>query len=324
MKVSVVIPTYQRPELLIKCLKKLCEQNFSKYLYEIIVVTDGADIETESIVNLMLEQCEDFNLYCYSLDAKKGPAAARNKGAYLAKGELILFTDDDCLPHKDWIENFWNAYQTNKKELIAFSGRTIVPHANKPTDYEKNVAHLETAEFITANCACTKTTFNLVNGFDEDFPIAWREDSEFQFRLINHSIQIIKVEDAIVEHPVRIAHWGISIKEQKKSMFNALLYKKHPELYKAKISAHAVWMYYVMIALFAVFIISIFYSKLFFSVMSFLLWMLFVLMFTEKRLTGTSKKISHVAEMFATSLIIPFLSVYWTLYGSIKFKTFLL
>ena len=324
MKVSVIIPTYKRPELLIKCLKKLCEQNFSKAFYEVVVVTDGADIETESIVNLMLHQCDDLNLSCYSLPEKKGPAAARNKGAYLAKEELILFTDDDCLPHKNWIENFWNAYQTNKQELIAFTGRTIVPHANTPTDYEKNITHLETAEFITANCACTKKTFNAVNGFDEDFPIAWREDSEFQFRLINHNIPIIKVEDAIIEHPVRTAHWGISIKEQKKSMFNALLYKKHPELYKAKISAHAVWMYYAIIALFVIFMASVFYPKPFLSTTSFLLWMMFVLIFTEKRLKGTSKKISHVAEMFTTSLIIPFLSVYWTLYGSIKFKTLLL
>jgi glycosyltransferase involved in cell wall biosynthesis len=324
MKVSVVIPTYKRPELLFKCLIKLCEQNFSKQWYEVIVITDGADIETESIVNLMLQQCDDFNFYCFGLDEKKGPAAARNKGASLAKGELILFTDDDCLPHKNWIENFWNAYVINKKELVAFTGRTIVPHADAPTDYEKNVAHLETAEFITANCACTKTTFNAVRGFDEDFPIAWREDSDFHFRLLSNNVPIIKVEDAMVEHPVRAAYWGISIKEQKKSMFNALLYKKHPTLYKEKISSHAVRMYYAMIVLFVIFIASIFYAKPFFSTASFLLWLLLVLIFTEKRLKGTSKKISHVAEMFATSVIIPFLSVYWTLYGSVKFKTFLL
>ncbi|MBV9962827.1 MAG: glycosyltransferase family 2 protein [Parafilimonas sp.] len=324
MKVSVVIPTYKRPELLIKCLKKLCEQSLSKNLYEVIVVTDGADIETESIINLMQQQCADFNLHCYSLEIKKGPAAARNKGAYLAKGELILFTDDDCLPQKNWIENFWIVYQSRQKKLIAFSGRTIVPHKNLPTDYEKNIAHLETAEFITANCACTKITFNLVGGFDEDFPIAWREDSEFQFRLINYSIEIIKVEDAIIEHPVRTAQWGISIKEQKKSMFNALLYKKHPALYKEKISAHAAWTYYAMIVLFIIFIASIFNAKPFLSATSFLLWMMLVLFFTEKRLKGTSKKFSHIAEMFATSIVIPFLSVYWTLYGSIKYKTLLL
>ncbi|HVX25581.1 MAG TPA: glycosyltransferase family A protein [Parafilimonas sp.] len=324
MKVSVVIPTYKRPELLMKCLKKLCEQSFSKHLYEVIVVTDGADIETESIVHLMMQQCDEFNLYCCGLDEKKGPAAARNKGAYLAKGELILFTDDDCLPHNNWIENFWKAFITYKRQLIAFTGRTVVPHATNPTDYEKNIAHLETAEFITANCACTKTTFNFIKGFDEDFPSAWREDSEFQFRLINHSIPIIKVDTAIIEHPVRTATWGISIQEQKKSMFNALLYKKHPTLYKEKISQHPVWMYYAMIALFAMFVISTFLFKPFLSLTSFLLWMMSVLIFTKKRLRGASKKLSHVAEMFATSLVIPFLSVYWTLYGSIKYKTLLL
>jgi glycosyltransferase involved in cell wall biosynthesis len=324
MKVSVVVPTYKRPKLLLKCLIKLCEQNFSKHLYEVIIVTDGADIETESIVNLLSEKYYAFNLLCYSLDKKRGPAAARNKGASIAKGELILFTDDDCLPDENWIQNFWNAYQFNQQKLVAFTGSTKVPCKNCPTDYEKNIAHLETAEFITANCACTKAAFNLVKGFDEDFPIAWREDSEFQFRLINHAIPIIKVKDAVVVHPVRAAYWGISIKEQKKSMFNALLYKKHPALYKQKIGARPIWMYYVMIILFAFSITSIFTSKFSVSIIAFLLWMIFVFIFTEKRLKGTSKKISHVTEMFATSIIIPFFSVYWTLYGSIKYKTLLL
>jgi len=324
MKISVIVPTYKRPELLLKCLKKLCEQNFAKQLYEVIVVTDGTDIETKSIVNLLWQQHNDFNIYCYSLDEKKGPATARNKGAFLAKGELILFTDDDCLPHENWIQHFWNAYRFNQQKLVAFTGCTKVPCKDCPTDYEKNIAHLETAEFITANCACTKAAFNLVKGFDEDFPIAWREDSEFQFRLINHAIPIIKVTDAVVVHPVRAAHWGISIKEQKKSMFNALLYKKHPALYKQKISARPAWMYYGMIILFMLCVASIFTSKFSVAVAAFLLWMIFVFIFTEKRLKGTSKKLSHVAEMFATSIIIPFLSVFWTLYGSIKYKTLLL
>ncbi len=324
MKVSVVIPTYNRPALLLKCANALAKQNFSKALYEVIVVTDGADIETSSVLNLVLQEHHFFNLYCYSLDEKKGPAAARNKGAALAKGELILFTDDDCIPDVDWVENFWNAYQSNKKKLIAFSGKTIVPHNNKPTDYEKNISHLEEAEFITANCACTKQAFNLINGFDEEFPIAWREDSEFQFRLINHQIEIIKVTDAVITHPVRVARWGISIKEQKKSMFNALLYKKHPGLYKEKISNRPLLTYYVMIALFLLFIISVFSIKIYVSMASFILWMTFVLVFTKKRLRGTSKKLDHIVEMFATSIVIPFLSVYWTLYGSIKYKTLLL
>ncbi len=324
MKVSVVIPTYRRPALLLNCLIKLSKQQFAKQFYEVIVVSDGKDIEIESMVNLLLEQSNVINFYCYALEEKKGPAAARNKGVNLAKGELIVFTDDDCLPDENWVQSFWNTYQSNKKELIAFTGKTIVPHKIAPTDYEKNIAHLEDAEFITANCACTKKAFQLVKGFDEDFSIAWREDSEFQFRLINHAITIIKVDDAVVVHPVRTACWGISIKEQKKSIFNALLYKKHPELYKQKISNKPLWNYYFIILFFTVYIFSVISKNYNIAVSCFIFWMILVLIFTIQRLQGTSKQMSHVTEMFATSMIIPFLSVYYTVYGSIKFKTFLL
>ena len=106
---------------------------------------------------------------------------------------------------------------------------------------------MQTAEFITANCAITKTAFNKVGGFDEAFPIAWREDSDMHFKLIKATVPIYEIKNAIVVHPVRKANWGISLKEQKKSAFNALLYKKHSDLYKQKISAKPLWNYYAMV-----------------------------------------------------------------------------
>ncbi len=324
MKISVIVPTYKRQALLLKCIAALANQSFCRTDYEVIIVTDGFDDNTKSEVINYRKEHLDINISCVRLEKKKGPASARNKGASLAEGELILFTDDDCIPHYKWIENFWNIYQSQQKKLIAFSGKTIVPRSIEPTDYEKNIAHLETAGFITANCACTKEAFEQINGFDEDFTVAWREDSEFQFRLIKNSISIIKVNEAIIVHPVRSTFWGISIKEQKKSMFNALLRKKHPDLYKEKISNKTVWNYYFMIILFTLLIITIITANFNIALLSFLYWMVLVLIFTIKRLQGTSKRFYHVLEMFTTSMIIPFLSVYWTLYGSIKYKTLLL
>jgi hypothetical protein len=132
------------------------------------------------------------------------------------------------------------------------------------------------------------------------------------------------VQNALVTHPVRKAHWGVSLKEQKKSMFNALLYKKYPGLYKQKIRKYPLWNYYA-IALF--FIIALLAAMLQLRQVMFIAsaaWLLLVAQFTVKRLTGTRHTIDHVAEMIVTSIFIPFLSIYWTLYGSLKFKTLLL
>src|SRR5436853_6276283 len=126
IKVSVVIPTYKRPALLVKCISQLAQQSFHKNEYEVIVVTDGIDFNTVKELTEFIRKHPFFNLSCYNLNQKKGPAAARNKGAYNAKGELILFTDDDCLPQQDWIAAYWNAYQAFNRQAAAFTGKTRV------------------------------------------------------------------------------------------------------------------------------------------------------------------------------------------------------
>jgi len=325
IEASIVIPTYNRTSLLSRCLYAVINQSVRCDRYEIIVVTDGPDEETAKTVNAIHKQ---FNfcpfVQCISLDNKRGPAAARNAGWKIAKGELIIFTDDDCVPLFFWIENFIKAYRKYNIEEIAFTGQVKVPITGKPTDHAKNTALLEVAEFVTANCACSKKALEKINGFDEDFTMAWREDSALQFDLHEENVPIKKVSEAIIIHPVRSAPWGISIKEQKKSMFNPLLYKKHPVLYQQKIHNRRPWYYYGIIfftvnALTAAICrneILMYFS--FFGCIGLVTW------FMCKRLSGASLKLSHVLEMFVTSFIIPFLSVFWTLYGAIRYKTFFL
>ena len=77
--------------------------------------------------------------------------------------------------------------------------------------------------------------------------MAWREDSDLEFKLLQKQIPIIHLTEALIVHPVREAPWGISIKEQRKGMYNALLYKKYPELYRKKIQPSPPWNYYIIV-----------------------------------------------------------------------------
>ena len=163
-----------------------------------------------------------------------------------------------------------------------------------------------------------------LGGFNENFATAWREDSDMHFKLLKASVPVHQVKNAVVIHPVRKANWGISLKEQKKSLYNALLYKYHTDLYKQRISSQPLWNYYAMIILFCfsfVFLTNGLYTAALISLIS---WISLVADFTLQRLKSTSKTISHVMEMAVTSAIIPFLSVFWTLYGSFKYKTLFL
>jgi glycosyltransferase involved in cell wall biosynthesis len=320
--ISVVIATWQRTQLLNRCLNALVDQDIDKTRYEIIIVTDGPDHPTMQFMkNWLNAYMGNVTVNCISLPVKKGPAAARNAGWRKASGELIVFTDDDTLPTPNCLHQYWLAYTPYRNTAIAFSGRIKVPLHGMPTDYEMNTWRLEEARFVTANCACSKKALELICGFDEAFTMAWREDTALEFDLSEKNIPIIKVPEAVIVHPVRSASWGVSIKEQKKGMFNALLYKKHSWLYKKRNMERTPWYYYIITLMLLLAVIFSFQNVTLMTV-CLTVWIALTGWFTFIRLRKTSRSLIHIIEMVFTSAVIPVLSVYWTFYGAIKFKTF--
>src|SRR4051812_32996176 len=124
MKISVVVPTYKRPELLMRCLHSLVDQYFDEKDYEIIVVSDGPDELAKHIVSVWTETYSNQLRYV-ALPEKRGPAAARNAGWKRANAELVAFTDDDCMPDPRWLQNIWDGW--NQQKEIVYTGRIIVP-----------------------------------------------------------------------------------------------------------------------------------------------------------------------------------------------------
>ncbi|MFC3199043.1 glycosyltransferase family 2 protein [Parapedobacter deserti] len=321
-RISVVIPTYRRPRLLVKCLEALHGQTLEEKAFEVIVVSDGPDAATADAVARWHAGRADAKFRFISTSIKKGPAAARNAGWRAAEGQLIAFTDDDCLPHPEWLETL--VHHFGGQPHFAMTGYVQVPIPQRPTDFEWNTAQLQTAEFVTANCCCTKDALTAVGGFDERFGMAWREDSDLQFKFISCGIPVVHVSNAVVKHPVRQAPWGISLKEQKKGLYNALLYKKYPRLYREKIQKHPAWQYYITVSLFLALCITLFLGFRTVTEVAFLGWLLCVGGFAWKRLRDKDKSVRHVTEMVFTSLFIPFLSIYWQCYGAFKYRVLLL
>ena len=316
IRISVVVPTFHRPQLLSRCLLALERQDFPHNDYEVLVISDGPDEMSKLLIPDFVTG--DRRFIFLQTPSRKGPAAARNLGWKTANGQLVAFTDDDTLPDKHWLSAIMETY--NGEEEVAYSGRVKVPLPERPTDYEKNTAGLEMAEFVTANCCCSKAALEKVKGFDERFAMAWREDSDLHFKLLQAGIPVVYLPDALVVHPVRQAPWGVSIKEQKKGMFNALLYKKYPRLYRQKIQPVPPLNYYVMIISLVLFVIAIVAKVQWLALVSVLCWLILFTSFTVNRLRHTSKSVDHVTEMLVTSACIPFISVYWQLYGAMKYR----
>jgi GT2 family glycosyltransferase len=317
--VSVVIPTFKRRLLLERCLNALLLQTMDPAAYEIIIADDEPSLETKRLVEAYAGRTFlPVIRYC-AVQGSHGPAAARNQGWQAAAGELIAFTDDDCIPEPDWLARGISAFTP---DVAGISGRVIVPVGSGPTDHERNSSFLEEAEFVTANCMYRKRILADVGGFDERFTAAWREDADLFFSLLKRGERLLSVSDAIVIHPVRNAHWGSSIREQSKSIFNALLYKKHPDIYRQKIRSSALPYYYGIVASALVSMLALLGGLRSTALIAVFIWALLTGALCFKRLRGTSRAPGHVLEMAVTSAVIPFLSVFWRVTGAVKFRVF--
>ncbi len=317
--VSVVVPTCGRPALLHRCLLALIRQKLPGTAYEIVVADDGHSEETRRLA----QRIDRVNAhgprvrYVRSTTRRGGPAGARNAGWRVARAPVIAFTDDDTVPSRDWLRE---GLQAMRPDVAAVTGRTRVPLPRKPTDWERNTAGLERGEFITANCFVRREALERVGGFDERYRRPWREDSDLQFALIEGGLHVVHAPAALVLHPVRAAPWGVSAKIQQNVMFDALLFKKHPLLYRERIAAGPPWRYYFAVAALALGVGGLLTGRHALAHAAGGTWLAWTLGFAAYRLRHTSRDPRHVAEMLYTSALIPPLAVYWRVAGALRFK----
>jgi glycosyltransferase involved in cell wall biosynthesis len=320
MRASVVVPTYRRPDLLDRCLTALAAQDFDATACEVVVADDAASDATRRQVEGWAGRIPTPLRYI-PVTATRGPAGARNAGWRAARGEVIAFTDDDCIPDPGWLTAGVAAVTAGAD---AATGRVVVPLPEEPTDYQRNEAGLEGAQFVTANCFVRRAALEAIGGFDERFTAAWREDSDLHFNLLKSGQRIVPASGAIVVHPVRPAPWGISLRQQRKTLFDALLYKKHPELYRSRIRPRPPWDYYATVTAAAAAVAGSVAGSLALAAAGAGSWLVLTGRFCARRLSRTSRAPRHVAEMLVTSALIPPLSVFWRLYGALRYRVLFL
>jgi cellulose synthase/poly-beta-1,6-N-acetylglucosamine synthase-like glycosyltransferase len=318
---SVVIPTFRRAALLERCITALVTQTMSPERYEIVVADDGADDATRAHVEAMTRSARVAIHYVPVIGDKHGPAAARNAGWRSARhSTIVAFTDDDTMPAPDWLERALVPFAN--PHVHAVWGRIVVPLPPNPTDYERDAAGLETAGFVTANCLVRRRVLETIGGFDEQFELAWREDSDLYFRLIDGGYRVEHAPDAVVVHPVRPATWGVSLQQQRKAAFDALLYKKHPTSYKQFVRPGRPRAYYAIVVALAAMILGAVVRSRPLATVGAICWLALTGAFALRRLRGTSRAPRHVAEMLVTSMLIPPLSLYWRVRGGVRHRVF--
>jgi GT2 family glycosyltransferase len=196
---SVVIPTYQRLDLLSACLERLKPdiQSLESQSYEVIVTDDGQSIVAEDMI------AKQYPWVRWVQGPRRGPAANRNHGASQARGKWIILTDDDCLPEPDWLAAFQRA-QVNHAEVFVFEGRVFTDRPRRSLD-EISPINDKGGNLWSCNVCILRSLFQELGGFDERFPYAAMEDVELRIRLEKRGQKIVFLSEAGICHPWRKA-----------------------------------------------------------------------------------------------------------------------
>jgi glycosyltransferase involved in cell wall biosynthesis len=200
---SVIIPTRGRPAQLAACLASLSAQEFARKDFEVVVVDDGGVPPVDDHVAPFRARL-DLKVHA---QANAGPAAARNRGASLARGRLLAFTDDDCLPDPRWLAALAARLAATPDALVG--GRTfnaLASNAYSATSqliidvvYEHYNANEGGARFFASNnFAARAELFREAGGFDESFRCS--EDRDFCDRWLARGRGLVYAPEAVVGH----------------------------------------------------------------------------------------------------------------------------
>lgn len=318
MKISVVVPTCLRDDLLLRCLDALATQHMSASDYEILVVDDGHSRTTRDLVERAARETSGPALrYMEPPRGLHGPAAARNTGWRAARGEIIAFTHDDTIPAPCWLRE---GSQAMDPDIGAAWGPVPESSSDAPAEATTGIDESQRAEFSTANCFVRRRALTDIDGFDERFKVAGREDADLYFTLLEHGFEVVHAPQAQVHQVVRDVPFGASLKKQRNMLFEALLFKKHPALYRSKISSRPPLRYYLAVfALFAGFELLLLREPRA-AMTAFAIWLGCTLVLAFFRWQRTSHAPRRVLEMLITSAAIPLLAVVWRIAGAFRFR----
>lgn len=202
---SIVIPTYNRPERLATCLESISEVDYGRDRFQVIVVDDGSQISVEPVVARFYDK---FDLTLIT-QTNAGPAQARNTGAARAKGNFLVFTDDDCTLAADYLQKLEVSVIKTPDYLIG--GRTLnaLEHNLYSTASQALIDYLydyyntgskQSNFFASNNFAMPTEYFNALGGFDTTFPLAAGEDREFCDRWLRHGYKMTYAPDVQIYH----------------------------------------------------------------------------------------------------------------------------
>jgi GT2 family glycosyltransferase len=241
--ISVVLPTHDRASLLAKHLLQLKEQSLPVEEFEVIVVADGCTDDTAAIISGLNVP---YRLTVLQQNPGAGASAARNRGAALALGDVVLFLDDDMEPRRDLLQAHLAAHGKRAGGVVLGyypmqppqKGESVFTKVDRLWWAEK-FSHLALSnhrftfkDFCTGNVSVAKSAFNEAGGFDDAIGGAGAgEDYELGYRLIKNRVPFQYVPAAESVHH-STSSWDASLRRATEEGYgHAIIARKHPEVF---------------------------------------------------------------------------------------------
>ena len=228
--ISIVIPVYNAQKTILDCLKHCLSQDYAGD-YEIIVIDDGSSDDSAKIIKSFGEKIK------YIFQENAGPARARNTGWKNSLGEIVIFTDSDCLVPENWLKKLLTGFESDEKIAVVQGSYDIANKGNLVAEiinFDIREKHKKMPKLIknlaSYNIAVKKGVLEEVDGFSTSFLAPSAEDTDLSYRIIKLGYKIAFVYDSQVAH-YHTETLNKYLKEQSRhGYWRIKLYKDHPKM----------------------------------------------------------------------------------------------
>lgn len=224
-RISVAVSTYNRASMLPRLIDALERQSMPPTDFEVVLVDNGSSPETAEVIEKLAASTQ-LRLHAVRLAPNQGPSGGRNAAWHSSRGEIIAFTDDDCAPTPEWLEQGAHAMAGGEAVVV---GRTL-PDPDMPMGpFSRSVRVGDVNWLPTCNVFYLRRDLEAVDGFDESFTEPGGEDSDLAFRVRASCAREFRfASGALVYHDVRPSQFVDAAKETFRWTDAPRFFRLHP------------------------------------------------------------------------------------------------